>query len=168
VEISWRVVHLVFLSLGAIFLLRRFIHKNEFFDSNSYDDWTSLSVQDQENSNLCWVSTYLREPHTQSILYDQSIWNRTEEMRLTDLEGQSFVPSHRCITVRTPVYLWMSLASLVLTVFSAILFRLIHAMNRWSSKIESESTHSCARFLRLGLVVPAILMMPFVVYVIYI
>ena len=59
----------------------------------------------------------------------------------------------------------MTLASFTLTVLSTILFRLIHAMNRWSSKIESDSGHVCARFLRLGLVVPAILMTPFVVYI---
>ena len=216
VEISWRVVHLAFVSMGAIYLFRNFIHEYEFFDSNSYEDWNNLSVSDQESSNLCWVSSYLNQ-ETHSIVYvvgtlslnmcfdsitissyvisktnktlgehrsntktriefsktyqklehryDQSIYDRTQETKLEDLVGASFIPSHRCITVRDHVYLWMTLASFTLTLFSTILFHLIHCMNRWSSKIESDSGHVCARFLRLGLVVPALLMTPFVIYI---
>ena len=166
VEISWRIVHLSFISVGSLSLLRNFIHKDRYFDANSYDDWSNLSINNQEESNLCWLSTYLEGPESNSeITYNQNIWNRTQETKLDYLDGETFVPNHNCITVRTPVYLWLSLAGFVLCILSTICFRLIHIMNRWSSKFESDSSHACARFLRLGLVVPALIMIPFVVYV---
>ena len=111
------------------------------------------------------LGIFLFESRDTTLLHTIKAFMIVRRTKLDDLVGESFIPSHRCITVRDHVYLWMTLASFTLTLFSTILFRLIHCMNRWSSKIESDSGHVCARFLRLGLVVPALLMTPFVIYI---
>ena len=102
VEISWRVVHLAFVFMGAIYLFRNFIHEHNSTRTHMMTGTISLCQIRKFQSVL---GIFLLNQGTQSITYDQSIYDRTQGSKLDDLVGESFIPSHRCITVRDHVYL---------------------------------------------------------------
>eukprot|EP00940_MAST-03C_sp_MAST-3C-sp2_P000471 g471.t1 len=168
VDICWRFVHLCVIGSCAIWSLHLIVVEADIFlDDTNYASWANKSDEAQELSNLCWASTLLygdARGSNHAITYDSSIYSRESEKRIDELIGSSFVPSNECAMVRYPVFAWIAGLAFCLSLLSFLMMYVVRSLNQWTLAVESSTETSCFRFLRAGILVPALLFIPLIVY----